>query len=360
MACEVICCEVKGIIDILVDGFIPTTMGDQLKAATTTTNTTITSTEQNGNKAGEKQATDPRGPRILDLLFSVLYNSKPGEIDDYRAGYFDKILSVLFRKRPQAMSEYINEGGGKGGTVLVAAMFKHLYSHSIMQIVQRLLLPQPPIPLNSSGEDDGDNVEGEDLFADPMEGADIDGLGSFRCNWPESEESLEMLLHCLIRNKAEPEIEENEEQRLSLYQNASEVLITIIQNSPLTSPTLHSLTTDPVLEKLISAATSIEEGSTFSHHDSRLTCAMNVLESLILQLGGYGSVGTMMYPEEEEGERTRNNGTATWRRRDNSHSCRGPTTFDFTGDTWRRSTATKLCDIRYTDTTSPRNVVLLE
>ena len=96
------------------------------------------------------------------------------------------------------------------------------------------------------------------------------------------------------------EVEADEELKISMYQNASEVLITIIQNSPLTSPTLHALTTDPVLKKLILAASAIEDGTTFGPHDSRLTCTMNVLESLILQLGGYGSVGTIIYPEDEE------------------------------------------------------------
>jgi hypothetical protein len=290
MACEVICCEIKSIIDILVDGFVPVSMEDQLAS--------IGDKEQiptNGNNER-----DPRGRPILDLLFSILYVSKPGEIDDYRAGYFDKILSVLFRKRPQAMSLYINEGGGRGGTDLMEAMFKHLYSHSMMQIVQRLLLPQPPLPLRN--DDDEDNQDGEDLFGGTMDGVDFDGMGSFRCNWSESEASLDMLLDCLIGNGPAPEIEQDEERKLSLYQNASEVLITIIQNSPLTSPTLHLLTTDPVLERLILAATHIDEGSSFSHHDSRLTCAMNVLESLILQLGGYGSVGTMMFNDEDEGD----------------------------------------------------------
>merc|ERR1712238_155190 len=112
-----------------------------------------------------------------------------------------------------------------------------------------------------------------------------------------------MILDCLIGNKTtDIKIEVDEERKLNLYQNASEVLITIIQNSPLTSHTLHSLTTDPIMEKLIIAATYVETGSYFSRHDSRLTCVMSVLESLILQLGGYGSVGTVMYTEEDNGE----------------------------------------------------------
>jgi hypothetical protein len=298
MACEVICCETKGIIDILVDGFVPSSMEHQLKISNGKE-----ATQMNGKKEEEEnqpqQQIDPRGRPILDLLFSILFESEPGEIDDYRAGYFDKILSVLFRRRPQEMSDYINGGGGKGSDVLMAAMFKHLYSHSIMQIVQRLLLPQPPPPAKQDEQDDAE--EGEEIFGDIMEGADIDGLGLFRCDWSQSEKALEMLLDCLIGSEIAPQIEQDEEKKLSLYQNASEVLITIIQNSPLTSPTLHCLTADPVLGKLVVAATTVDDGN-FSNHDSRLTCAMNVLESLILQLGGYGSVGTMPFPDEDDGD----------------------------------------------------------
>ena len=285
MACEVICCEINGIIDTIVDGFVP---------GAEPVESVVSSEEASGT--AEVTLKDPRPQKILDLLFSMLYNSKPGEVDDYRAGYFDKILSVLFRKRPQAMSQYVNEGGGKGNVFLMTAMFKHLYSHSIMQIVQRLLLPQPPLPM----KDEDDNEKRDDLYSDALEGAgDLDGI--FRCNWSESDIALDLLLDCLIGpGSSPPELEGEEERQLSLCQNSSEVLITIIQNSPLTSPTLKSLTTDPVLEKLIAAATSLDKGASFSPHDSKLTCSMNVLESLILQLGGYGSVGTVMMPDDED------------------------------------------------------------
>jgi hypothetical protein len=296
MACEVLCCEINGIIDILVDGFVPTFIEPQSNSRNGEDSLIIENQED--GEPPQNQG-DPRGRSLLDLLFSILYDSEPGEIDDYRAGYFDKILSVLFRKRPQEMSDYINGGGGKGSDILMAAMIKHLYSHSIMQIVQRLLLPQPSI--QPKPDDQEEVEEGGDLITETMEGVEMDGLGLFRCEWSKSEKALEMLLDCLIGTKLDPQIEQDEERKLSLYQNASEVLITIIQNSPLTSPTLHTLTADPVLERLVVAATTVEEGKPFSNHDSRLTCAMNVLESLILQLGGYGSVGTVLFPEQEEG-----------------------------------------------------------
>ena len=288
MACEVICCEVKGIMDTLVEGFVPSEAGEGLQSAV--------SSEDTIEDNAEVTLEDSRRTTILDLLFSMLYDSGPGEIDDYRAGYFDKILSVLFRKKPQALSLYINEGGGRGQETLMRAMFKHLYSHSIMQIVQRLLLPLAPLPLQ--GDDDESNEMGQ-LY--PDDAGDIDGLGSFRCNWSESPLALELLLQGLIEASPDPQIENDESLRLSLFQNASEVLITIIQNSPLTSPILKVLTNDPVLKSLTFTASTVEEGGTFVPHDSKLTCTMNVLESLILQLGGYGSVGTVIYPDDEVG-----------------------------------------------------------
>ena len=307
MACEVICCEVKGIIDLIVDGYVPTptAAADGLQSVVSSSDDDDDDDDDNDGNDTNTEVTlkqnDPRPRTILDLLFSMLYDAKPGEIDDHRAGYFDKILSILFRKRPQAMSDYINEGGGRGTQALMNVMFHHLYSHSIMQIVQRLLLPQPPLPPKDDSDEDNAAIGDVELYNDPMDAADMDGLGSFRCKWSESRVALELLLDCLIGTGL-PEIEQVEERKLSLYQNASEVLITIIQNSPLTSPTLHILTTDPVLEKLIMAASCFEEGTSFSPHDSRLTCTMNVLESLILQLGGYGSVGTVMYSDDEEDE----------------------------------------------------------
>jgi hypothetical protein len=104
-----------------------------------------------------------------------------------------------------------------------------------------------------------------------------------------------------------------EERRLNLSQNASEVLITIIQHSLLSSATMLTLTSTENLGKIVTAATVLSETAInarmqndspyFSPHESLLTSAMNVLESLILQLGGYGAVGTMsVLPEDEEEE----------------------------------------------------------
>jgi len=322
MACEVICCELKGIIDIIVNGFVPlldTSYDEEECGGEQVVN------NQNESlslpTASMLLSDDARGRRMLDLLFSILYESEDGEIDDYRAGYFEKVLTVLLRNRPNDIAEYLNDGGGKGNTTLMSALFKHLYSHSLMQIVQRLMLPQPPLPPKPEDEDDnskGDANECGELFNDTLE-VNGDGFESFRCNWSESDTALRMIVGCLTNGDndndnsqantpsttqlVEDDENDNQEDRkldlLDLYRNSSEVLITIIQNSPLSSRTMCILTTDPILETLIDAATHLEEGSEFSRHESRLTCAMTVLESLILQLGGYGSVAALSHCEEE-------------------------------------------------------------
>eukprot|EP00536_Pseudo-nitzschia_multiseries_P001988 jgi/Psemu1/235234/estExt_Genewise1.C_260144 len=324
MACEVICCELKGVINIIVDGFVPltdTSYNDDEGEGEGEQKVNKESKSSSMPTASTLLSDDAKGRSMLDLFFSILYESEYGEIDDYRAGYFEKVLSVLLRTRPSDIAEYLNDGGGKGNTTLMSAMFKHLYSHSLMQIAQRLLLPQPPLPPkpeDNNDESKDDVNECEDLFNDPLEGTDTDTFEQFRCNWSESESALRIIVGCLTDDDSsdknnsqtstssttelieEDENDDQEDRKLNLYRNSSEVLITIIQNSPLTSRTMCILTTDPVLETLIHAATHIEEGSEFSRHDSRQTCAMGVIESLVLQLGGYGSVGTILHNEDQD------------------------------------------------------------
>jgi hypothetical protein len=257
MACEVICCEISSIIDILVDGRV--------------------ATDANHVRAGSQnhiEVTSGDDSPILDLLFSLL-DRPVGKLDDYRAGYLDKILSVLFRKRPKSMSSYMNDAG----VALMEKMMKHLYSHSIMQIVQRLLI----MPPRMGDEDSNGEYDSDEYFI-------------FRCRWSELPEAIDLLRGSLIN--LDTALENQSDVQLAKSQNASEVLITVIQNSPLTSPTLLALTTEPIMGRIVKAACTLD-GADFSPHDSSLTCAMNVFESLVLQLGGYGSVGTATSEEEE-------------------------------------------------------------
>ena len=87
------------------------------------------------------------------------------------------------------------------------------------------------------------------------------------------------------------------EASLSCSQHASEILIAIIQNSPLNSPFMLSLSSDPTLQRILdlvmatssSSSSGIKEPEILAH-ESIMTCAVTVLESLVLQLGGYGAV----------------------------------------------------------------------
>jgi len=269
LACEVICCEVNVLLDTLVEGRVP-----------------------------PSEDTDEGNEPILllDLLFSLLTNTKIGDMDDRRAGYFDKVISVLMQRRPMAVTNYLNQGGSLGVSTIMNAFFNHMYSHSIMQVLQRLLMPQQPVAASQEGNEP--NWNGEEIH---------EGDQSVQCTWSSSPEALELLLQRLVGCEYSMDVsgrmdrEDIEEARLEAAQNASEVLLTVIQNSPLTSPTLLALTSDPILKRIIDSAVTLREEEEFSMHDSTLTCSMNVLESLVLQLGGYGAVGTMGTEVEEIG-----------------------------------------------------------
>jgi hypothetical protein len=306
MACEIICCEIPGVIDTLVtaNAVLKPTSSEQQQQQQRRPSTVI-----DNDKEEVVEVVDEPATTLLDLLFSVLYETAVGELDDYRAGYLDKILTVLSRKKPEEVSSYINTGGASHTREdLMRVVARHLYSHSIMQIAQRWLLPLRPQHEEPVPEEQG---EGEEIMpaapaAAAEEGDDEDQEGALQCDWSESPEALHLLLDTLTcSNDSTGDM--TEEQLLDLSLNASEVLITMIQNSMLSSPTMLTLTSSSTIGRLVDAATTLpppaegEEEEYFSPHESLLTSAMNVLESLILQLGGYGAVGTMsLLPQPED------------------------------------------------------------
>ena len=272
MACEVICCEINSIIDTLVDGHVVSSQEDKRQAHVQEQD------DDNDHTTVEVTTQDP--PRILSLLFSLLSETPIGELDDYRAGYLEKILSVLFRKRSKTMSAYMNQDA----TPLLQQFMSHLYSHSIMQIVQRLVMPPPSSFLHQNHENDDDEE-------------DDNGTTFFSCGWSELPQAIDLLLDSLlVHNK------EQDDVLLDKSKCASQVLITVIQNSSLTSRTMLAVTTDPILDKLCKTTYTLDEGEELSRHESSLTTAMNVLESIVLQLGGYGSVGTALDTSSQDQE----------------------------------------------------------
>lgn len=235
MACEVICSEVPKVLDLLVE------------------------------------------PELLDVLWSLVTSTHL--LDDYRAGYFDKITNVLFRRKPDEISDYINgrlPGAKHSKSQLLEALIRHLSSHSILQITQQLLMPPRPKP-DETPEEEGDEI----VAGDDDEVTDK----QVRCEWTDQPQILASLLDTTLSMDSTAAL------------NASEVITAVVQNSMLSSPIVLSLCSDETIQRLVDATI---DASTFTRHESRNTIAMNVLENVILQLGGYGSIGTMTLMDSEE------------------------------------------------------------
>ena len=365
MACEVICCEVTNILDIIVDGYVPIKNNGDESASVV------------ANANSERES-------ILDLLFSMLFNTPDFELDDRRAGYLEKILTVLFRKKRAELTAYINgdhlvesnlksasgnhddsdgdadgggggdadidvdgggDGGGddtiedmdsvkqengdinedftnhkRGGPQLLEVLFKHLHSNSIAQIIQRLLMPKPPSAVGCSFDKDNDGDDGHHEDEDDEDEDELlhemDDYGGINCDWADSEVGLKYLLDNLLvkpsgddgdgdddGNSDDKTISEEDEKILNASQHACEILTTIIQHSTLNSNIMIAMTGEPILSRLMECACGNamdSSPSNFSMHDSTMTTAMNVLEILILQLGGYGTVPTSSQDNNEE------------------------------------------------------------
>ena len=455
MACEVLCSEVGSTLDVLVDGYIDMQKNEDRNNNTNQEegavkgiatpfvveeyedvdilNTSDNSSpdlqmenplqprsgndrfqphEQKKQQQQQQTSNTTSNKRILDLIFSVLIDTPPSSLDDRRAGYLEKMLVVLFRRRSQTMAEYMNTSlivtsrsapvakqlptsyksfapqldakeqplsqqsssiiekfpSPKAPPILMCALLDHLHSHSIMHILQRLLVPSPLRQQGSSkdnvanskndGKDDVaastsiDSDDDEDptsalnndfmnainqmngnqqISLHDMDDEDVDDEDDlendlthlFQCDWSERPDCvLRLLLDRLeggtdsflleygfpvgYSNDGSPkdcDMEEDDEHdaAFSCSQHAAEILITIIQNSSLDSPVMMSLSTDPALKRVLDIASLSrsasfsnepkEEGPEFVPYESIMTCAITVLESLLLQLGGYGAVG---------------------------------------------------------------------
>ena len=452
MACEVLCSDVGDTLDVLINGSVQditidddedSLLNDNAASGIQETklkeeeelydNIDVYLDDQSSNALQDQNAKNfqelqpplttrnAQAPstRILDLLFSVLIDTPPSSLDDRRAGYFEKILVILFRKYSESMSDYMNiplietvrskeiahqvsnlslnnvdredesahnslipnmnsleDGDSKSihlspintelspigvpsvqaPPMLMCALFDHLHSHSIMHIVQRLLLPSVARKQQKSEANEKNNAENpngsindkfmntisemnsaEDSNHNSNSNIEDDGMGEddienpmdhlFQCDWSEYPiHALELLLSQLEGKTEQPylikykfpvgydkseskESSENEttdsdkyEANLSRAQHASEILIGIIQNSPPDSSVMTTLSTDPFLGRIIELA-SFSSGSNetgiLMPHESTMTCAMTVLENLILQLGGYGSASHATTTEAE-------------------------------------------------------------
>lgn len=183
MSCEVICCEVPELLTKLVED---------------------------------------RDGLWLDRLFDFLQQSD--DLDCYLAGYFEKILEMLFRKMTSQMMVYLN----RKGLPLFRQFLCHIRNYSIMQIVQRLMLPHLPFT-----NPDADMLNFEDS-------KEVE-----QCNWSFLPEACEDLLRVMLQPSQVDE-----------PLHVSDMLITVVQLSPPETLLIKFLCQADSIRALLLAATS--------------------------------------------------------------------------------------------------------
>lgn len=215
MACELFCCEVQKVLDILVEG-------------------------QDG--------------KFLSMLFSLLDNEAP--LDHYLAGYFEKILEMLFRRMTIPVMMYLNDGG----VPLLQKFLNHIENYSVMQIVQRVMLPHIPFSM-----DDVEVMSPEEKL-------------NYQCNWSFQKETCHLLCSRMLTGDS-----------YDIPSHISDLLITVLQLSPHDSLFLTHLCEPRCLDDLLKFSfqdyTERTSVTDLPSVESSLSLAsISVLESLISRL----------------------------------------------------------------------------
>ncbi len=219
MSCEVICCEIPEILTSLV--------------------------EQHDGK-------------FLKKLFSLL-DSK-SKLDNYLSGYFEKILEMLFRRMTMPMMKFLNETGSE----LLLRFLDHMDNYSVMQIVQRLMLPHIPFS----------NQQSESLESVPYE----EIKEHYQCNWSYINESCVLLLDRLF-----------DPSNVDIPLHVSDLLITVLQLSPPETLVIKRLCDAESIEKLLTFCV-LEDAdignaaNPFTSAASMSLASISVLESLVSRL----------------------------------------------------------------------------
>jgi hypothetical protein len=232
MSCEVVCCEVPELLSILVE-------------------------DRNGH--------------YLDRLFQFLDQPADQELDSHLAGYFEKILEMLFRKMTVAMMTYFNSKE----LTLFSRFLRHIRNYSVMQIVQRLMLPH--LPFSNPGDS-------ELLSFDEQQqgGNGPNSLLEQQCNWSFSPEACELLLAAML-GESQEEVQAGDEE---VPPHVSDMLITVLQLSPPETLLIRFLCLPESVHRLLMAATATvtnDEGSD-SMRGAVALAAASVLESLVSRL----------------------------------------------------------------------------
>lgn len=191
--------------------------------------------------------------KFLKQLFSLL--SMPSPLDHYLAGYFEKVLEMLFRRMTVPVMAFLNEGG----IAMMQTFLNHIDNYSIMQIVQRVLLPHIPFSV-------------EDVDLPPA------ARQKYQCNWSFQKETCDLLCAKLLDHSSPV-----------VPSHMSDLLITVLQLSPHESSVLSNLCASEYLVKMLESS-FIDGAETASITDeptveaiTSLAC-ISSLESLISRL----------------------------------------------------------------------------
>lgn len=208
MSCEVFCSEVPAILHLLVEA---------------------------------------DGGAYFDRLLSVLDSEPP--LDNYHAGYLEKILDMLFRQMTLSVMAYFN---GHGVT-LFQKFLHHVDNYSMMQVLQRLLLPH--IPFSAETSDTSKMT--------------IEEISNSSCNWSDLPEAATLIIQRLV----EPG------PSASIPSHVSDLLITVIQLAPPDAPFLSNICSEPCLQSLVSCI-PIDPEDTTGSSVARSLAVISLLESL--------------------------------------------------------------------------------
>ena len=162
------------------------------------------------------------------------------------------------------MTEYIFPFVNNGGIELLEKFLSKIDNYSIMQIIQRLMLPHIPF-LMSCETDDENLLEGKEST-------------SYQCNWSTIPEACDLLCNCMLSAK-----------NGDVASHVSDLLITVLQLSPPDASILYHLCSGECLNSLLSAVFTIDcdhmsLDESMSTNASVSLAALAVLESLISRI----------------------------------------------------------------------------
>jgi len=237
MACEVLCCEVSTMIDVIVEA---------------------------------------RNGELMNKLFSIV--TCENLIQNRLAGYFEKILQVLFKRKSIAVLAFLDSKG----TDLFKSFCNQLHNYSIMQAMRILLLPAVQLAREDSAV--GYMVEENELSSTPP--------SSLVCIWHKDPTLITYLVEQLTNNS-------NNNLTPGLLQDRiahiSELLTSVIDLSARDSMFHSTMISAKMIETLSSVAIpKLPESSSSASLDLDVSMAavLAVLEVVVMQF--CDEHGTMM------------------------------------------------------------------